>query len=278
MSIFDEDKIDCHCHVFDPRRFPYGSDNFYAPEGQELGTPDQFGQVLDAYGVGHALLVGPNSGYGLDNSCLLDTLARSQGRLKGVAVVANDASLEELSLLKGQGIVGVAFNPALSGVPKAGEIVPLLEKLARLDLFAQIQVRNQQLPEMLPSLLASGVRLLVDHCGRPDISAEIEQPGFQALVALGRAGRAVVKLSGMGKFSQLPFPHQDTWTYLRALTDAFGFDACVWGSDWPFLRAGERVDYGPLLKLVEQLFPHREDRRKLLWETPRRLFGFDGAS
>ena len=99
---------------------------------------------------------------------------------------------------------------------------------------------------------------------------------FAGMAAI--ASSIKTSLSGMGKFSQLPFPHQDTWTYLRALTDAFGFDACVWGSDWPFLRAGERVDYGLLLKLVEQLFPHREDRRKLLWETPRRLFGFDGAS
>jgi predicted TIM-barrel fold metal-dependent hydrolase len=46
------------------------------------------------------------------------------------------------------------------------------------------------------------------------------------------------------------------------------------GSDWPFLRAPERVDYGPLLRLVERLVPDFEDRRKLLWETPRALFGF----
>ena len=55
---------------------------------------------------------------------------------------------------------------------------------------------------------------------------------------------------------------------MRALVDAFTLDNCVWGSDWPFLRAPERVDYGPLLKLVERLFPDPADRRKMLWETP----------
>jgi hypothetical protein len=42
----------------------------------------------------------------------------------------------------------------------------------------------------------------------------------------------------------------------------------LWGSDWPFLRASERIDYGPLLRLVEVLLPTPADRRKLLWDTP----------
>ena len=31
MSAFDEPKIDCHAHVFDPARFPYGKDIDYKP-------------------------------------------------------------------------------------------------------------------------------------------------------------------------------------------------------------------------------------------------------
>ena len=56
--------------------------------------------------------------------------------------------------------------------------------------------------------------------------------------------------------------------------DAFTLDRCVWGSDYPFLRAPERLDYGPLLKLVQTLLPGKDDRHKLLWETPQKLFGF----
>src|SRR4249920_240277 len=99
MSIFEEPKIDCHVHVLDPARFPYQANTHYAPAGQELGTPAQFGQVMDAYGTRYALLVGPNSGYGLDNACMLDTIARGRGRYKGVAVVRNDVTLEELERL-----------------------------------------------------------------------------------------------------------------------------------------------------------------------------------
>ena len=62
VAIFEEAKIDCHVHVLDPAHFPYRADTHYAPMGQELGTPAQLAQVMDAYGTHHALLVGPNSG------------------------------------------------------------------------------------------------------------------------------------------------------------------------------------------------------------------------
>ena len=274
MSIFDEAKIDCHCHVFDPERFAYQPGNFYLPAGQERGTPALLGELLDAYAVHHALLVQPNSGYGPDNCCLLDTIARSAGRLKGIAVVANDATRSELEDLKAGGIVGIAFNPALFGAAYYADSGALLERLAELGMIAQVQVQGDQLVELLPLLQASGVRLLFDHCGRPDVDAGIASPGFAALLELGRRGQAAVKLSGYAKFSRQSFPHADTWPYVRALVDAFTLDACVWASDWPFLRAPERIDYGALLKLVERLFPTTDERRKLLWETPRQLFGF----
>ena len=274
MSIFDEAKIDCHCHVFDPARFAYQPGNFYLPAGQERGTPALFAELLAAYGVHHALLVEPNSGYGPDNRCLLDTIARSDGRLKGIAVVANDAPRSELEDLKAGGIVGIAFNPALFGTAYYADVGALLERIAELGMVAQVQVRDDQLVELLPLLQTSGARLLVDHCGRPDVDAGIDQPGFAALLELGRRGQAAVKLSGYAKFSRQPFPHADTDPYLRALIDAFTLDACVWASDWPFLRAPERIDYGTLLKRFERQFPAAEARRKVLWDTPRRLFGF----
>ncbi|MEP6679064.1 MAG: 2-pyrone-4,6-dicarboxylate hydrolase, partial [Betaproteobacteria bacterium] len=96
VRIFDAPKVDCHVHVLDPARFPYGADTHYAPMGQEMGTPAQLNQVMDAYGTRHALLVGPNSGYGLDNACMLDTIARGRGRYKGIAVVRNDVTTDEL--------------------------------------------------------------------------------------------------------------------------------------------------------------------------------------
>jgi predicted TIM-barrel fold metal-dependent hydrolase len=100
------------------------------------------------------------------------------------------------------------------------------------------------------------------------------QPGFQALVALGRAGRAAVKLSGAFRFSRAGSPYLDADPYAQALIEAFTVDRCVWGSDWPFVRATARVDYGPLLACLARWLPDPGDRRKVLWDNPARLFGF----
>ena len=274
-DVFAELKIDCHVHVLDPARFPYRANTHYAPIGQEIGTAAQLAQVMDAYGTTRALLVGPNSGYGLDNSCMLDTLARGEGRYKGIGVVANNATFDELRRLQANGVIGVAWNVTHYGVDYYRDAQPLLEKLVALDMFVDIQVEHNQLIRMMPLLARSGVRLLVDHCGRPTLEAGLDQPGFRALLELGATKRAFVKLSGFAKFSHEPAPHRDAGPFVAALVDAFSLDYCLWASDWPYLRAPVHVDYGVLLHVMLAMFPDAPDRRKLLWDTPRQLLGFE---
>lgn len=274
MGALHERKIDCHCHVLDPLKHPYLEGVRYRPAGGEIGTAAQFRAVCDAYQVDHALLVGPNSGYGEDNRCLLDVIAQGGGRFKGIAVVPNGASTAYLTELKAQGIVGIALNATFHGGDYYLDMPPLIRRMTDLDLFFQIQVERDQLLGLAPLLANCDARILVDHCGRPDISAGLSQPAFAMLCELGRSGRAFIKLSGLAKFSAQGFPYEDTWPYVHALVDAFGIDRCLWGSDWPFLRAPERLDYGPLLSIVDRLFPDPQDRSKVLWETPMRLFGF----
>jgi len=274
MSICDEPKIDCHCHVLDPARFPYGEASVYRPAGQEIGTAAQFTRVMDAYGVTHALLVGPNSGYEQDNRCLLDAIANGAGRFKGIAVVPNDAGDDALRALRTVGIVGVAFNATFHGVDFYRDTEDLLARLAALDLCVSLQVQHDQLLVLAPMLERAGVRVLIDHCGRPTTAAGLDQPGFRTLLRLAATGRVFVKLSGYVKFAQRPFPYDDARPYVDALLDAFTPDRCLWASDWPFLRAAERIDYGPLLSLVERFVPDAADRRRVLFETPRSVLDF----
>jgi predicted TIM-barrel fold metal-dependent hydrolase len=278
MSIFDEDKVDCHNHVLDPLGFPYAADTAYRPAGQEIGSQTQHRAVMDAYGIRHALIVGPNSGYGQDNRCLLDTIAKSNGRFKGIAVVPNNTSSERLAELKAQGVAGIAFNPSLLGLDYYADAAPLMRRLAELDMLVQVQVHQDQMVALAPLVLDSGARILVDHCGRPDPALGLQQAGFQAVLALARSGRATVKLSGFQKLSSEGWPFDGVRPYVDALIDAYSLDNCLWASDWPFLKAQERVDVGPLLRWFEQLLPDARDRRRLFWDTPCRVLQFGGAA
>ena len=205
---------------------------------------------------------------------MLDALAQGAGRYKGIAVLRNDASRAELQDLQAAGVVGVAFNAALLGVDFYLDSGPPLERLRELALWAQVQVQGDQLVALRPLLQDSGVKLLFDHCGRPDPRAGTAQPGFAALLALAETGRACVKLSSLSKCSALPHPYPDAWPYVQALIEAYTPQSLVWASDWPFLRAPARIDYGPLLAVFEQLLPDPEARQAVWWDTPRRLFGF----
>jgi predicted TIM-barrel fold metal-dependent hydrolase len=274
MTIYDEPKVDCHCHVFDPARFAYGANTFYRPAGQEIATAAQLMQMHDAYGVRYGLLVGPNSGYEEDNCCMLDAIARGGGRYKGIAVVANDIDEASLAALAGAGVIGVAFNATHHGVERYLAAGDLLAKLRALDLCVSLQVQHDQLVTLGPFLERAGVRVLVDHCGRPTPEAGLRQPGFQALLRLAHGGSAFVKLSGYAKFSREAHPFRDIRPYVDALLDAFTPARTLWASDWPFLRAPERVDVGPLLALADSLLPDAHVRRAVLWETPCALLGF----
>ena len=277
MTVFDEEKIDCHNHIFDPARFPYRDDTKYRPSMQEIGTAAQFAQVMDACGVRHALLVGPTSGYRTDNRCMLDAIAHGGNRFKGIAVLDNDVSRQQLVALQRAGVVGVAFNPAMDGVDAMNDAEPLFNTLAELEMFAQIQVTGDQLLALEPLIARTATRILIDHCGRPEVAAGINQPGFQALLRLADGGRTVVKISGLQKFSQRDYPYEDVQIFAREILRAFGPDHCIWGSDWPFLRSPVRMDYAPLLTLIQRLIPDDDARRRVLWSTPYRLFGFGTA-
>jgi predicted TIM-barrel fold metal-dependent hydrolase len=274
MHIFEEPKIDCHAHVLDPARFPYGKDIAYKPAGQEVGPTAQLRQVMQTYGVKHTLLVQPNSGYGPDNSCMLDAIAQGEGRFKGIAIVALDADTASLKVLQRQGVLGVAINPTFYGNDYYRNADGLMKRLADLDMFFNIQIEHDQFLMYVPWIEKIPVRVLLDHLGRPTVANGIGDPAFAAMLRLADTGRVFMKLSGYSKYSRVSYPFTDCVPFVRAAVDAFTLDRCIWASDWPYLRAPERQDFGPLVELAGRLFPNAADRRKLFWDTPNRLFKF----
>lgn len=267
---------DCHAHVFCGDRYPHSPEALYAPDVSQAGTAERFLDVLDAHGYTHGLLVGAGI-YGEDNRCLASACAMSGGRFKGIALVKPDVTDAALADLDDAGIVGVRINVMNHGMRPLVEpgADKLLARLKELGWFAQIQVTGDQLVEAMPILAKAGARVMVDHIGRPDLARGVSQPGFQKLLELGRSGRAVVKLSGPFRSSLEGYPYRDVDPYVEAVIEAFTLDNCVWGSDWPFVRMDERMDYGLGLVCLPRWLPDEGNRRKVLWENPRRLFGFE---
>lgn len=267
--------VDSHAHVFCPGH-PFAADREYTPHPTQLGTPERFAAVLDSHGLTNALLVGAGP-YGPDNRCMLQAIANHRGRFKGIALVKPDISDRDLASLADGGVVGMRLNIMNHGLRPLTEpgAEKLLARVKEMNWFVQIHSQKDELIEARPILKKAGVRVMLDHFGRPDLKQGVQGRGYQTLLDFGREGEHVVKLSGPFRSSLQGPPYNDVDPYIEAAIDAFTLDRCVWGSDWPWVRMDERMDYGPVYACLSRWLPEEKDRRKVLWDTPARLFGFE---
>jgi L-fuconolactonase len=79
-------------------------------------------------------------------------------------------------------------------------------------------------------------QLVIDHLGVPQ-PQEPPAPAepfadLSKLLALAASANVVVKVSGACTLSHKPFPYPDIWDPLARVFDAFGFERCIWGTDW----------------------------------------------
>ena len=270
-----ERMVDCHAHLIDPKRFPLSGARGYKPRPDEHGTREEFCAVLDRHGIGHAVLV-QMSGYGTDNAPILDAVKTYPKRFKAIVVIDPDTSDETLADLTSAGAVGMRFN-LVSYEPDAllrRDAPRLLQRLKALGWFAQVYADDAQWPLAAPVLKTSGIRVLVDHFGVRDIAHGIRNEGFQAVLALGREGNAIAKLSSLFRVSRMISGFDDLDPYVEELLTAFGVDRCIWGSDWPFINVPRKPSYADLLTPLSRWLPNPADRQRVLARNPRRLFGF----
>jgi predicted TIM-barrel fold metal-dependent hydrolase len=271
--------VDSHAHAFDLSRQGWGGDRGFDIQPNELGTAPQFLHLLSCHGFTHGVLINPLGGYGANNTYMLEAIAASGGRLKGVALLPDGTPEADVRRMVDDGIVGIRFNldfptsPPLLG--PAGERA--LAQAREAGWIVQVHYHHgDSIIAALPMLRAARLPVVIDHCGRPDLADGLGQAGFQALLDFGRNSDAVIKLSGAFRLTRAGSPYTDTDPYVAALIEAFTLDRCIWGSDWPFLRAKERTDYGALLAALHRVVPDAAGREKLLWTNPSRLFGFAG--
>ena len=88
-------------------------------------------------------------------------------------------------------------------------------------------------------------RFIIDHLAimQPRVPPAPPQPWADPpkVLELARRPNAVIKVSGACTLSRQPYPFPDIWDPLARVFDAWGFDRCLWGTDWT--RAFAVVNY-----------------------------------
>ena len=267
---------DCHVHVYGPaHRFPYAPDRPYTPLDAPVERLEALHRLL---GVERVVVVQATV-HGLDNSAMLDAVARDPQRRRGVALLSPGTPAAELERLHRAGVRGVRFNfmRHLGGAPDLSAVLTLAKAIAPLGWHVQLHMDAHDLVAYRAFLDTLPVPFVIDHMGRTMVEDGADQPALAQLLDLLKDERAWVKLSGPERISAClsrgSFPYADVVPYAQRLIAAAP-ERVVWGTDWPHPNVREMPDDGSLVDLL----PHYGDAQalnKLLVENPTRLYWYD---
>lgn len=267
---------DAHVHVFGPRaRFPFADDRRYTPSD---APKEMLFALHERLGIQHCVIVQPAC-HGFDNSVTADATAATGGAYKGVALVPVAISDAELKRLDAAGLCGARFHymAHLGSGPKIDDVITFGKRLAGIGWHLQIHMEASLIAELAPAIRRSPVPVVIDHMGRIDASLGLNQPAFQALLALLDDDNVWVKVSGADRATRQGPPYSDAIPFARKLVAEFG-KRCVWGTDWPHPNhRGPVPDDGLLVDILNQIAPGESARQALLVDNPQRLYRFAAA-
>lgn len=274
-----EGAVDAHCHVFGPAaEFPFAPERKYTPV--DAGKEQLFA-LRDHLGLSRNVIVQATC-HGSDNSALVDALRASDGRARGVASVTSDVTRDELERLHAAGVRGVRFNfvKRLVDAAPTDALETVAAKIAPLGWHVVLYFEAPDLPDLQDFFLSLPVTLVVDHMGRPDVSADPEGPEFTGFLDFVARSGAWVKVSCPERLTRTGPRALDGEQ--RAYTDVVPFarkvvesvpDRVLWGTDWPHPNLTDHMpDDGLLLDHVPQIAVTAEQQRALLVDNPMRLY------
>jgi len=122
---------DAHCHVFGPAAtFPYAPSRAYTPQD---APRDRLAALHAVLRIERAVIV-QASCHGTDNRAMLDAIAHSGGRYRGVAIVDESFEDADYVTLHEGGIRGVRFNFVrhLGGMPDIKVVHHVIQRVTPL--------------------------------------------------------------------------------------------------------------------------------------------------
>ena len=230
--------IDSQVHAYERNRPERPWNGFL--EGPDEVTGDDMVAAMSAVGVNGALLISPFRLYGYDASYVLEVYAKHPGRFGLIKPFDSQSKAVADQIAEWAGTPGVVgarvmlvdqeFEPddpglnrlfaagAQAGIPvnvMASGKLPLLRELARRNPDTQV---------------------VIDHVGlaQPFVPPAPPEPfaDLANVVSLAALDNVAIKISGACTLSHEAFPYPDIWEPLAKVFDAFGFDRCMWGTDW----------------------------------------------
>src|SRR3954452_1363371 len=275
--------IDTHLEVwtFDPK-FP-----FHHPERPDLKRVDIEAPienevaVMRDFGLKYAVLINPRF-YGWDNSYISHSL-HLYPKLFVAHGLLNPAEPDLAGRLRywvrEHGFQGMRFSPIYhpnSTWLNSKEHYPLWREAERLGAVFNFYIVPQQMP-MLEDMAGRfpGVKIVIDHLGKPDLRAADPWPEFRKMFRLKKFPQVWISASEPYELSKtVQFPYVDTHPFFKAVYEEFGGRQLIWGTGYP--RPRWELPMDKELEFVRQGldFYTAQDRELILGGNALRIWRF----
>ncbi len=264
---------DGHVHVFEQgQQYPSVPKPHYTLPDGGLTKLVRMGEAMS---LRRFAIVQP-SYYGTNNRCMLDALDKLGARGRGVAMVEDSISDDELLQMDRLGVRALRLDLFLRAQWPLTDIVAYIKRSVRkakpLGWHLQFYTPGRVVRDLIPYLAEVEIDFVIDHMGYMLESDGLTRADFDRLLEAVAYSTGWMKLSGPYRVAK-----DGNYTKLRplarAIVEAVGHRT-IWGSDWPHIPNGQ-MDTGNLLNLLADWVPETALRTQILRDNPARLYGFE---
>ncbi|MBR0671321.1 amidohydrolase family protein [Neoroseomonas soli] len=262
---------DTHVHIWGPfDRYPVAKGAPYTPPERNR---DDLVALHARLGVERAVIV-QTTVYKSDNRAMLDAIAASNGRWRGVALIDESFGDAEYRALHEGGVRGVRFGFVrhLGGVPDLALVRRTADRIAEMGWHLVLHLDAANIPEFEELLRSFRLPVVIDHMGRVPVQDGLDQAPFRILLDLLRAPNWWVKVSGSERISAAGPPFRDAIPFAHRLIEVAP-DRTLWGTDWPHPNVRWEPDEADLVDLLPD-FGDAAALQRVLVDNPARLYGF----
>jgi predicted TIM-barrel fold metal-dependent hydrolase len=237
--------IDIHPHIIsaDISRYPLAPLGGHQSDWSRTRpvTTEQLTAAMDTAGVQKAAIVQASTCYGHDNSYVADAIAAKPGRFTGVFsvdVLAADAP-ERMAYWRKKGLTGMRLFTFGSTMSEQADWLddpksyPAWSCAGDLGLSICLQMSAKAIPQAVRMAKRfPNVRIILDHCARPDLADGPPYNAAASLFALATHPNFYLKLTPRS-FNESRKGKATPDTFFPRLVSEFGAARLAWGSNYP---------------------------------------------
>ena len=266
---------DTHLHVYAPHLFPFAEKRRAIPPAAPV---EHYLKISSAIGLQRGVIVQP-SVHGNSTEVVLDAVAKSEGRLRGMIIAKPTLTANQVKALHAGGVCGLRFTARRKqGNSFDRELFHRTAELVKPYRWSlDLQIDDDTIIEIADMIRDAPLPVIIDTFGYIDARKGMDQPALRTLLDLLGGKDFYVKIHGANRFLAWGVPYGQIVELARTLIGKAP-NRILWGTDWPHpgvFEPNQMPNDGDLINMLLDFAPDETVRNKILVDNPAHLFDFD---